>query len=131
MTELEEALAVAGRILERPYADPDDELALLARSLVRSNERAEKLQKFKDWVHGWLDGQDVPADPYPDKTAISGCRISGRLEWMLSRCCYREACAVIEAWQEWCDTEGWDNPSYDPFSAALGRLAATLNMNVK
>lgn len=41
-----------------------------------------RLQAFKDWVHGWLDAAGVPTDPDPEKTASTGCRIGGRLEWL-------------------------------------------------
>lgn len=33
------ALAIADRILERPHADPDDDIAVLARQFLRAEER--------------------------------------------------------------------------------------------
>lgn len=42
MTEAENALFIAERVLDRPYADPDDDLAILARQTKRAAElRAE------------------------------------------------------------------------------------------
>ncbi len=45
MTELEETIALANRILDRPYADPDDDLAMLSRQLLRSVELIHKLKR--------------------------------------------------------------------------------------
>lgn len=39
MEEHEEALLLAGKILDRPHADPDDDLAILARQLLRTREQ--------------------------------------------------------------------------------------------
>lgn len=39
MSEREEAIALAKRILDRPHADPDDDLAILARQFLRTRER--------------------------------------------------------------------------------------------
>lgn len=39
--------------------------------------------KFKEWVNAWLDAHGVPADADPKHTAETGCRISGRMEWLL------------------------------------------------
>lgn len=38
MTEFDEAVYLAKRILERPYADPDDNLAMLSRQFLRQVE---------------------------------------------------------------------------------------------
>lgn len=35
MTERDEALKLANKVLDRPHADPDDDLAMLARTLLR------------------------------------------------------------------------------------------------
>jgi hypothetical protein len=40
---------------------------------------------FKAWVHSWLDAHGVPHDPEPEHTAQHGCRISGRMQWLLRR----------------------------------------------
>jgi hypothetical protein len=39
MSEKEEAIVLANKILDRPYGDPDDDLAVLARQLLRALER--------------------------------------------------------------------------------------------
>ena len=36
--EREDAIKLANRVLERPYADPDDDLAVLARQFLRCTE---------------------------------------------------------------------------------------------
>lgn len=41
MTERDDALKLAHRILDRPHADPDDDLAVLARQLIRARECVE------------------------------------------------------------------------------------------
>lgn len=53
--------------------------------------RALAAEALKAWVHGWLDAQGVPADPDPEHTAQTGCRISGRLTWLLGRITVAEA----------------------------------------
>jgi hypothetical protein len=57
--------------------------ALLERVRALEAERDE-LQAFKDWVHAWLDGVGVPHDPDPEHTAEHGCRISGRMRYLLA-----------------------------------------------
>ncbi len=55
MTELQESIALANKILDRTNADPDDDLAMLSRQFLRSREsikRMEKQLKEVDW-----DGQ--------------------------------------------------------------------------
>lgn len=47
--------------------------------------KIDKLQKFKEYVHGRLDAAGVPADPEPASNVAHGCRIEGRLNWVLSR----------------------------------------------
>lgn len=44
MTEKDEAIKVANRILDRIGADPDDELAVLARQFLRALERLGEYQ---------------------------------------------------------------------------------------
>lgn len=44
MNEREEAIRLANKILDRPYDDPDDDLAILSRQLLRSQEVIEKLK---------------------------------------------------------------------------------------
>ena len=43
MTEYEETVRLAGRILNRPNADPDDDLAMLSRQFLRQVETVTHL----------------------------------------------------------------------------------------
>ncbi len=42
----------------------------------------EKLQAFKDWVHGYLDTHGVPHHP-PGPHGAEGCRIGDRMDWLM------------------------------------------------
>lgn len=44
MTERDDAIKLANRILDRIHADPDDDRAVLARQFLRSNEIIEKVE---------------------------------------------------------------------------------------
>jgi hypothetical protein len=46
ITERGQALILAAAILDRPQADPDDDLAVLARQLTRSQESIDALEKL-------------------------------------------------------------------------------------
>lgn len=39
MTEFEQAVAIANKVLDRVNADPDDDIAILARQFLRATER--------------------------------------------------------------------------------------------
>lgn len=41
--ERDRALLLAGRVLERPNADPDEDIAVLARQLNRAQEEIDRL----------------------------------------------------------------------------------------
>lgn len=43
--ERQRALELAERILDRPNADPDDDLAVLARQLIRAQEEINSLRQ--------------------------------------------------------------------------------------
>lgn len=43
MSELDEAVDLANKVLDRPNADPDDDLAILARQFLRALEREQAL----------------------------------------------------------------------------------------
>lgn len=45
--EHDRAIRLANRILDRPYADPDDDLAVLSRQLIRYTEEVSQLRKRK------------------------------------------------------------------------------------
>ena len=46
-SERREAIALANRVLERPNADPDDDMAILARQFLRSEERCERVPELE------------------------------------------------------------------------------------
>lgn len=50
--------------------------------LRRLTAENAKLQRFKDYVHERLTADGVPVDPDPNKTAETGCRIGGRMDYM-------------------------------------------------
>ncbi len=56
----------------------------LALAFTESEEAAVRGERFKTYVHERLDAAGVPLDPTPELTKISGCRIEGRLNWMLN-----------------------------------------------
>ena len=81
---------------------------LAADCELKANTLAAQLagsQAFKTWVHEWLDRNGVPADPAPEQTAATGCRISGRMEWLKSQ--------LAAAKQE---NETWHERIYDAFT---------------
>lgn len=45
MSEKTDALALAHKLLDEPNADPDDDLRMLARQLVRKHEKILRLEK--------------------------------------------------------------------------------------
>lgn len=53
--------------------------------LEELEKQLEALAKFKKWVHDYLDNIGVPHDPAPEHTKEHGCRISGRMRWLLNR----------------------------------------------
>jgi hypothetical protein len=57
-------------------------------------DRLEAARRFKKWVHDFLDACGCPADPDPQHTAETGCRISGRMRWLLA---FKERAAELEA----------------------------------
>ena len=44
MSEFEETVCLANKLLERPNADPDDDLAMLSRQFLRQVETVERLK---------------------------------------------------------------------------------------
>lgn len=57
---------------------------LMATDRDRLLAELAKAQAFKSWVHDWLDNAGVPHDPEPEHTKEHGCRISGRMQWLLA-----------------------------------------------
>jgi hypothetical protein len=51
MTEKEELISLANKVLDRPGGDPDDDVAVLARQFLRALERlSEYKQPEFDWA---------------------------------------------------------------------------------
>jgi hypothetical protein len=68
------------------WTDADLRFIALARAALPAwVRRAWAAEAFKRWVHAWLDAAGVPHDPDPEHTRAHGCRISGRLRYLLSR----------------------------------------------
>lgn len=44
MTEFQQAIALADRVLDKPYIDPDGDICMLARQFNRLNERVDHLR---------------------------------------------------------------------------------------
>lgn len=57
-------------------------LPCLRRAIA--HEPVDRLLRFKAYVHERLDQMNVPADPEPAENAKHGCRIEGRLNWIIS-----------------------------------------------
>lgn len=58
MSENDEATVIANRVLDRPSADPDDDLAILARQLLRAREEIARLAKIADAATKLREHQD-------------------------------------------------------------------------
>lgn len=79
----------------------------------RAEAERDKLAKFKAYVHKRLDDAGVPADPSPEENAKHGCRIEGRLDFVLSdgvrlralTSALPQACAMLKSFGP--DTTGW------------------------
>lgn len=52
--------------------------------LTDLKEQIAKLQRFKDWVHAYLDTKGVPHHP-PGPHGAEGCRIGDRMDWVFAR----------------------------------------------
>lgn len=67
-------------------------LLAMARRCVEAEEKAAALQRFKDWVHAYLDTHGVPHHP-PGTHGAEGCRIGDRMDWVMARVVELEAAA--------------------------------------
>ncbi len=79
MTERDEALKLANRVLDRPSGDPDDDMAVLARALLRerdttyliwSNEKKGWMMPGSEWA--WSD-KLTDAGGYSRSAAMAIC----------------------------------------------------------
>ncbi len=55
MSELEETLILAEKLLDEPNCDPDDDLRMLARQLTRRHDAVRKLESIRDHWKGEVD----------------------------------------------------------------------------
>lgn len=62
----------------------------------------DKLAAFKKYVHDRLDQADVPTDPEPAENAKHGCRIDGRLNYVLKNWAARDA-EYLQSARTWKD----------------------------
>ena len=60
MTETEEAIALANRVLDRVNADPDDDMAILARQFLRAHEADERGRRVRNWLRGQANAEREP-----------------------------------------------------------------------
>lgn len=73
---------------------PPDAHEVVSCALYRFRNRAEVAERFKAYVHQRLDDAGVPHDPDPSHTRTHGCRIAGRIDWMLGRASFASALAA-------------------------------------
>jgi len=52
--------------------------------IAKLQTKVAKLQRFKDWVHQYLDDRGVPHHP-PGTHGAEGCRIGDRMDWLMAR----------------------------------------------
>jgi hypothetical protein len=52
--ELDEALSLANHWLDKPYIDPDDDLSVVSRQLIRQHETAERYKQALQRANGFL-----------------------------------------------------------------------------
>ncbi len=71
------------------------QVELMAAELTSASQHAASLNtaltkaemqrdEFKGYVHGRFDAAGVPIDPEPEKNKEHGCRIEGRINWLLA-----------------------------------------------
>jgi hypothetical protein len=78
--------------LRRKIADGNmivraDDAGALARdclALLDQADAANKLQRFKDWVHTYLDAKGIPHRP-PGTHGAEGCRIGNRMDYVFAK----------------------------------------------
>jgi hypothetical protein len=58
MSEIDEAARIAERVLDRPYADPDDDMAILARQTKRAAELRDELKIMAQVATGFQRERD-------------------------------------------------------------------------
>ena len=59
------------------------EIAEAKKGVAEARDEANKLQAFKDWVHGYLDAHGVPKEFPNGPHTKEGCRVGDRMEFLL------------------------------------------------
>lgn len=58
VSERSDAIKLANIILDRPNADPDDDLAILSRQFLRANDRIALLERVRDAANRYISDLD-------------------------------------------------------------------------
>jgi hypothetical protein len=77
--ENESAVKLANLILDRPNGDPDDDLAVLSRQLLRALERAESLESQLREAHEALKRIAYPIRSMKEDADRDGARLDGAM----------------------------------------------------
>jgi len=54
VSEKEEAIALANKVLDEPYRDPDDDLSMMSRQFLRALEAVDRLRSACEYAAGSL-----------------------------------------------------------------------------
>lgn len=68
MSEFADATIIANKVLDRPWADPDDDLGILSRQLLRMRERLKLAEAVVEAADAYLLSAEV--DQIPLENAI-------------------------------------------------------------
>lgn len=79
-----------GRCIARYGVESAPAVTELVAALAAAREQIAVLQRFKDWVHAYLDNKGVPKE-VQDSHLAAGCRIGGRLDWVFGQIAAKDA----------------------------------------
>lgn len=83
MNQIDEARSIlAGDLPKCPLVE---DMEWMEGEWEKTKAHLTEAEKFKSWVHSFLDAQGVPHDPDPEANKQHGCRISGRMQWVFGR----------------------------------------------
>jgi hypothetical protein len=100
------SISVSDHVLQMSVLEREIEKRDFALSAARSE--AQKARAFKEYVHKRLDEAGVPVDPEPEHNRQHGCRIEGRLNYVLAEV---QALEAEEANHEVCTNSWTDHPN--------------------
>lgn len=69
---------------DRVSAETLGHLKIIDLNMKILEHHKKKLEKFKAYVHARLDQAGIPHDPEPEKNKQHGCRIKGRLNYLIN-----------------------------------------------